>query len=320
MIVSVDPGAGFCWGVLRTIDIAEAELRDGRQLVSLGDIIHNPSETQRLQTLGLEAIDHAGIEQLPDGTRVLIRAHGEPGTTYRKARELGVELVDATCPIVTKLQERVRKYYDESWQVVIFGKREHAEVIGLRGVCNDECIVIKTLEEARDHVDHSRRTVLFSQTTMDKSAFREIRDFLRERIAEFHEASLEEIATEFHAKDTICGQVSGREDALREFASKHDIMFFVAGKQSSNGRVLFEICRDANPRSYFVEQASEIDAGCLTGVESIGISGATSTPRWLMESVREHIQRLVDSAMHRNAGSDFHDEAVDNSPHHSHHH
>ncbi len=293
MNVYIDPTAGFCWGVVRTIDIAEEELSSGSRLVSLGDIIHNPKEIDRLDSLGMKTIDHTQLEQLPDGTKVLIRAHGEPASTYRAARERGIELVDATCPIVTKLQERIRKYYDDGWQVVIFGKKEHAEVIGLRGVTNDECIVIKSLDEARAEVNLDRPTVLFSQTTMDKASFAEIRAFLRERVEEFAEGSMEEIATDFHAKDTICGQVSGRDKKLREFAASNDVMIFVAGRKSSNGKVLFEISREANPRTHFIEDTREIDPAWLDGAENVGISGATSTPHWLMENVKEYIQQLA---------------------------
>jgi 4-hydroxy-3-methylbut-2-enyl diphosphate reductase len=291
MNVTIDPTAGFCWGVVRTVDIAEAELREGNRLVSLGDIIHNPKEIERLDQLGMTTIDHTQLDTLPDGTKVLIRAHGEPAATYRKARERGIHLVDATCPIVTKLQERLRKYYDDGWQVVIFGKRDHAEVIGLRGVCNDECLVIKTLDEARDVVDLRRSTVLFSQTTMDKNVFQDIRAYLQERIAEFQVGSMEEIATDFHAKDTICGQVSGREKKLREYAQKQDVMIFVAGRKSSNGKVLFDICRDANPNTWFIEDAAELDPAWLEGAEHVGISGATSTPHWLMNQVKDYIEQ-----------------------------
>lgn len=293
MNVRIDPTAGFCWGVVRTIDVAEQELRSGNALVSLGDIIHNPKETARLDALGMKTIDHAQMEELPDGTRVLIRAHGEPASTYRLAKQLGLELIDATCPIVTKLQERIRKYYLDGWQVVIFGKKEHAEVIGLRGVCEDNCAVIKTLDEARDAVDLSRRTVLFSQTTMDRSTFQEIRDFLRGRIAEFQEGSMEEIANDFHAKETICGQVSGREKKLRAFAEDNDVMIFVAGRKSSNGKVLFHICEEANPRTYFIEDLEEIESSWFEGVTNVGISGATSTPHWLMNEVQSYIEQLA---------------------------
>lgn len=293
MNVRIDPTAGFCWGVVRTIDIAVEELRNGGAMVSLGDIIHNPKEIDRLDGLGLRTIDHARMEQLPEGSRVLIRAHGEPASTYRRARELGLQLIDATCPIVTKLQERIRKYYLEDWQVVIFGKKEHAEVIGLRGVCDDECVVIQTLEEARETVDVSRPTVLFSQTTMDKATFQEIREFLRARVTEFHEGSMEEIAANFHAKDTICGQVSGRDKKLRAFAAENDVMVFVAGRKSSNGKVLYHICLEANPRTHFIEDANEIEPAWFEGANRVGISGATSTPHWLMNEIKIHIEKMV---------------------------
>jgi 4-hydroxy-3-methylbut-2-enyl diphosphate reductase len=292
MIVSVDPSAGFCWGVVRTIDIAEDELAQGAQLVSLGDIIHNPKEIERLERKGLRTIDHATLEELPDGSKVLIRAHGEPGTTYRTARQRGIELIDATCPIVTKLQERIKRFYDDGYQVVIFGKRDHAEVVGLRGVCNDEAIVVRTLDEARDGVDLGRKTVLFSQTTMDKAEFAAIRDFLRERVEEFRVGTMEEIATEFHAKDTICGQVSGRDAKLRAFAAENDVMLFVAGRKSSNGKVLFEICREANPRTYFVEHVEEIEPAWFADADTVGISGATSTPQWLMQEAAAYVRTL----------------------------
>ncbi len=296
MTVTIDPTAGFCWGVVRTIDVAEEELRGGSTLVSLGDIIHNPKEIERLDALGMKTIDHVTMEQLPDGTKVLIRAHGEPASTYRLAREKGIELVDATCPIVTKLQERIRKYYDDGWQVVIFGKKEHAEVIGLRGVCHDDCIVIKTLDEARDQVSLDRRTVLFSQTTMDKTSFHAVREYLRERVAEFQEGSMEEIANDFHAKDTICGQVSGRDKKLRAFAAEQDLMVFVAGRKSSNGKVLFGISREANPNTQFIEDVNELDPAWFDGVERVGISGATSTPHWLMEQVKTYIENTHGSS------------------------
>lgn len=292
MIVTIDKTAGFCWGVVRTVDIAENELKDGNALVSLGDIIHNPKEIERLDDMGMKTISPDEMVRLPHGTKVLIRAHGEPPETYRKANELGVELVDATCPVVTKLQERIRKFYDDGYQVVIFGKKDHAEVIGLRGVCNDECIVIKTLEEAENDVDLSMKTVLFSQTTMDKQTFYAIKDYLSEKIEHLIVDSMENLATEFHAKDTICGQVSGREQKLREYAMENDVIVFVAGKKSSNGKVLFEVCKRANPRTYFIEDTDNIDAEWFSGVERVGISGATSTPQWLMQHVKEYIEQI----------------------------
>lgn len=292
MRVTVDRSAGFCWGVVRTIQIAESELVQGASLVSLGDIIHNPREIERMEKLGMTTIAHEQLETLPDGTKVLIRAHGEPPETYRRATQLGIELIDATCPVVTKLQERIRKYFDDGYQVVIFGKKDHAEVVGLRGVCRDECIVIRTLEEAASLVDLSKKTVLFSQTTMDKQTFYAIKKYLEERVSELVIGSMEEIASAFHAKDTICGQVSGREQKLREYAASNDVMIFIAGKKSSNGKVLFEVCKLANPRTYFIEALEEIDADWLRGCRSVGITGATSTPQWLMEQVRLRVEAI----------------------------
>ena len=288
MTVDIDPSSGFCWGVVRTIEIAEDELNNGGEVYSLGDIIHNPEEISRLEEQGLHTIS---LDVLPtmQGKKVLIRAHGEPPSTYAIAAEAGVELIDATCPVVTKLQERIRKYFDDGYQIIIFGKKDHAEVKGLRGVCNDECIVAKSIADLEGVVDLRRKTVLFSQTTMDKPGFNAMKEYLKERIAELVVDSAEEIAADFHAKDTICGQVSGRDKKLRAFAAGHDVMVFVAGKNSSNGKVLFEICRDANPRSYFIESPGELRREWFTDSERIGISGATSTPLWLMERVREAI-------------------------------
>jgi 4-hydroxy-3-methylbut-2-en-1-yl diphosphate reductase len=292
MTIAIDRYAGFCWGVVRTIQIAEEELRQGRALASLGDIIHNPKEIERMEALGMRTVATDDLATLATGAKVLIRAHGEPPATYRTAQSLGIELVDATCPVVTKLQERIRKFYDDGYQIVIFGKKDHAEVIGLRGVCNDNCVVIKSLDEARELIDLTRPTVLFSQTTMDKPTFHAIRDYCEARIRDLVIDSMEELAVEFHAKDTICGQVSGREQRLREFAAQNDVIIFIAGLKSSNGQVLFNICRDANARSYFIEDTAELDRSWFRDAASAGITGATSTPHWLMQQAKDAIERL----------------------------
>ncbi len=294
MIVTVDKSAGFCWGVIRTIDIAESELEtlnNGERLYVLGDIIHNPMEIERLAKRGLRTITH---DQLADarGAKVLIRAHGEPPATFAKAKELGIELVDATCPVVWKVQERIKKFYDKGYQVVIYGKKDHAEVIGLVGQTNGEAVVIKSVEEVQQ-LDLDRKTVLFSQTTMDKATFYALRDEMRRRIAELVVDTFEDQAREFHAKDTICGQVFGRDKKLREFAAQNDVMIFVAGRNSSNGKVLYHICQEANTRTYFVEMESELDPAWFAGVGTVGISGATSTPQWLMERVKRTIEEMV---------------------------
>jgi 4-hydroxy-3-methylbut-2-enyl diphosphate reductase len=294
MKVTVDQHSGFCWGVVRTVEIAEQELEKSGELHSLGPIIHNPEETARLREKGLDVIGLSDLEKL-GGKTVLIRAHGEPPSTYAKARALGVTLIDATCPVVTKVQERLRKFYDKGYQIVIFGKKDHAEVIGLVGHTNNEAIVIRSVEEAA-RVDPSRKTVLFSQTTMDKATFYDIARVLKERIREFEVGTFEETAVEFHAKDTICGQVSGRDKKLREYARANDVMLFVAGKESSNGKVLYEICRQENPRTHFVEKPADVRREWFEGADTVGVSGATSTPQWLMELVRSSVERMFPSS------------------------
>jgi len=295
MKVSVDQHSGFCWGVVRTIDIAEEELKESRELYSLGPVIHNPIEIERLRQHGLETVTHAEFERLR-GKRVLIRAHGEPPATYALARQHGVTLIDATCPVVTKVQERIRKFYDQGYQIVIFGKKDHAEVIGLVGHTNNEAVVIKSVEEAA-RVNPGRKTVLFSQTTMDKPTFYEIARILKEKTREFVVGTFEEAATDFHAKDTICGQVSGRDAKLRAFAAQNDVMVFVAGRNSSNGKVLHDICRAANPNTHFVEDTGELKKEWFDGANSVGISGATSTPQWLMEKLRCAIEEMFPVAV-----------------------
>ncbi len=247
-------------------------------------------EIERLRGQGLETVGLEDFDRLR-GRTVLIRAHGEPPSTYARARKNGITLIDATCPVVTKVQERIRKFHDNGYQVVIFGKKDHAEVIGLVGHTNDEAVVIKSAAEAMK-VDTGRKTVLFSQTTMDKATFYEIARVLREKIAEFVVGTFEESAIDFHAKDTICGQVSGRDKKLREFAAANDVMVFVAGRNSSNGKVLYDICREANPRTHFIEQEEEMSPAWFAGAARVGISGATSTPQWLMERVKSAIEHM----------------------------
>jgi len=290
--VTVDQNSGFCWGVVRTIDIAEQELQESRKLYSLGDIIHNPVEIDRLKEKGLSTISLDDLKDVKDA-KVLIRAHGEPPETFRRAKELGIELIDATCPVVTKVQERIRKFYDNGYQIVIFGKKDHAEVVGLVGHTNGTAIVIKSGEEV-DKLDLTKRTVLFSQTTMDKATFYLIRDVIKSRIkAEFEVGTFEEMAVDFHAKDTICGQVSGRDKKLREFSRSNDVMIFVAGRKSSNGKVLYEIAKEENARTYFVEDEKELQPEWFIGAETVGVSGATSTPQWLMDRIKVSVEAMV---------------------------
>jgi 4-hydroxy-3-methylbut-2-enyl diphosphate reductase len=305
MIVTVDKNSGFCWGVVRAVNFAEAELAgqsgNGRapRLYSLGDIIHNPVEVDRLRSEGLETITHSDFERIAEENRalgieskILIRAHGEPPSTFEKMRELGLGMVDATCPVVAKVQERIYKFYEKGYQIVIFGKKDHAEVIGLRGVVNDEAIVIKSVEEALTKIKFDRPTVVFSQTTMDRPTFREIRDRLKERIADLVVDTMEETAIEFQAKDTICGQVSGRETKLVELVKTQDVIVFVAGRNSSNGVVLYNIARDANPRTHFIEDERELDMSWFENAETVAITGATSTPQWLMQRVADAIYKM----------------------------
>lgn len=292
MKVNIDNSAGFCWGVVRAIDFAERELGDKGNLYSLGDIIHNTAEVKRLNDLGLATITAADFPKLEKGSRVLIRAHGEPPETYRLAREYGINLIDATCPVVSKVQERIKKFYDSGFQVVIYGKKDHAEVVGLNGVIGNNAVIVLSAEEALSKTDFTRPTVLFSQTTMDRENFARIADALREKIRELQIGTMEETAVEFHAKNTICGQVSGRDKKLREFARSNDVIIFVAGKKSSNGKVLYNIAKEENSNIYFIEDVPEIQQEWFNGAESTGITGATSTPQWLMIKVKEHIEQL----------------------------
>ncbi|HEY6951522.1 MAG TPA: 4-hydroxy-3-methylbut-2-enyl diphosphate reductase [Bacteroidota bacterium] len=291
MTVTVDKFSGFCWGVVRTIEIAEQELSGDEQLYSLGEIIHNPMEIKRLEEKGLKTVSQGDLKNLK-GAKVLIRAHGEPPETYRMAEALGITVIDATCPVVTKVQERIRKFYLQGYQIVIFGKKDHAEVIGLVGQTNGEAVVVKTVEDL-SKITVERKTVLFSQTTMDKPTFYKIKEELEKRVKTLVVDTFEDEALDFHAKDTICGQVSGRDKKIREFARTNEIVIFVAGKHSSNGKVLYEIVRSENPRSYFVEDERELVSGWFDGVETVGVTGATSTPQWLMEKVKTQIEQLV---------------------------
>lgn len=295
MIIDIDQSSGFCWGVVKTIESVEKELkkRENEDIYVLGNIIHNPREIERLENKGLKTIAHKDLNVLQDtNAKVIIRAHGEPPTTYEKLNKLGVNLTDATCPLVKNLQQRVLKYYKDGWRIVIFGKKEHAEVIGLRGVCNDECIVVRDVDEAVTNVDCDRRTVLISQTTMDKPSFFKIKTAIREKFEKHYNENVDEF---FIAKDTICKFVSDREEQLRKFASEHEVVLFVAGRDSSNGKSLFNVCSNVNDRTIFIESYEEIDYNMLKEVKSIGITGATSTPQWYMERVKEILLQKVNS-------------------------
>lgn len=284
MRVEIDSESGFCFGVVRAINEAERALQNG-SVASLGDIVHNRMEVQRLEALGLQTISHADIPTL-EGKRMLIRAHGEPPKTYALAKECGVEVIDATCPVVAALQRKVKKAYEEmcavNGTVVILGKRGHAEVVGLTGQVDEKAIVVEC-EADLEQVDFSRPIYFLSQTTQSVEKFNLLAEKMLSRLAD------EKMLT---ADDTICRRVSSREEHLREFASKHDVIIFVCGRKSSNGKVLYNICQQANERAYNIEEAKELQREWFDGVESVGICGATSTPKWLMEEIAEAIASI----------------------------
>lgn len=294
MQVRIDDTAGFCWGVVRTVDIAEKTLseQDGRPTYVLGHIIHNPKEIERLAAKGLQTIDHADLDKISseegEKARVIVRAHGEPPSTFEKAKDLGINLIDATCPLVTGLQGRVKRFHSKGYQVVIYGKPNHAEVIGIRGVINDDCIIVLSAEEALEKVDFSKKTVLFSQTTMEKPVYLEIKRVLEEKISGLVEGG--DVKDMFEYKNTLCKEVWGREQKVLEFAEDNDIVIFVAGRNSSNGKSLFKHMKERNPNMHYIEDVEELDFNWLEGCEKVGISGATSTPQWYMDKVKATIE------------------------------
>ena len=285
MRVVIDDNSGFCFGVVRAIGEAESALQSRGEVYCLGDIVHNRVEVQRLQKFGLHTISHEDISSL-QGRTMLIRAHGEPPTTYRLAEECGVEIIDATCPVVARLQRRVREAYAKmqgvGGRVVLLGKRGHAEVVGLIGQVSDDVIVVES-EAELEGLDYSHPIYFLSQTTQSIELFNRMAERIGQSMAEGVEVTVD---------DTICRRVAGREANLAEFSSSVDVVLFVCGRKSSNGRVLSEVCRKANARCYNIEEASEIEAHWFEGAQSIGICGATSTPRWLMEEVAEHVKNL----------------------------
>jgi len=285
MQVTIDQQSGFCFGVVYAIEMAEDYLRNNDRLYCLGDNVHNDEEVRRLQHKGLVIIDYEALEQMQDCT-VLIRAHGEPPETYRLALENNIRLIDASCPVVLKLQNRVRKSEQPDKQIVIFGKKGHAEVNGLVGQTLGRAIVISEMEEL-DQLDFSQPIELFSQTTKSTDKFYRIREEMERRMRD---------EVHFKSNDTICRQVSNREPQLRIFSTQFDGIIFVAGKKSSNGRVLFEVCKSVNPYTYFVSSDVELQADWFVGKQTIGICGATSTPMWLMEAVKQAIEDRFISA------------------------
>lgn len=281
--VAIDECSGFCFGVTTAIRKAEEELQKGAPLYCLGDIVHNGMECERLRELGLIAIDHEQFGKLHD-VRVLLRAHGEPPETYATACRNNIELIDATCPVVLNIQKRIKQEYitlsDPPKQIIIYGQKGHAEVLGLVGQTNGDAVVIESINEI-GRIDFTRDIYLYSQTTKSLDEFRLIVETIKQRIAP---------DVEFHYYDTICRQVSNRLANIRAFAAAHDLVFFVCGRKSSNGKVLYQECLKANPNSYHIEGSHEIDFSLIKDGQSIGICGATSTPKWLMEECRNAIR------------------------------
>jgi len=289
MIIEIDNGSGFCFGVTTAIKKAEEELAQGETLYCLGDIVHNGMECERLREMGLITINHDQMRELHNA-KVLLRAHGEPPETYELARNNNIEIIDATCPVVLKLQKRIKEQYEtspnlpegEEAQIVIFGKKGHAEVLGLVGQTHSSAIVIESSDEVTK-LDFTRDIYLYSQTTKSLDEFRRIIDYIQTHISP---------NATFKSFDTICRSVANRMPNISQFATKHDLVLFVCGRKSSNGKVLYNECLRVNPNTHLIEDPQEIEPEWLKGIESVGICGATSTPRWLMEQCRDAIQNM----------------------------
>ena len=289
MIIEIDSGSGFCFGVTTAIEKAEEILNTGRQLSCLGDIVHNGMECERLRKMGLKTIDKGEFAQLHDKA-VLLRAHGEPPSTYDSAKQNNITIIDATCPVVLALQKRIKKRYEElkssnekkKADIVIFGKNGHAEVLGLVGQTDGEAIVIEHFDDV-SKLDFSHDIYLYSQTTKSLEEFH--------RIIDYCQAHMVPGAT-FQSFDTICRQVANRMPNICQFATKHDLVLFVSGRKSSNGKVLYNACKEQNPNTYLIEGPEEIDSNWIKDVDSVGICGATSTPKWLMEQCKTKIEQM----------------------------
>ena len=277
--IEIDSGSGFCFGVTTAIKKAEEELAKENTLYCLGDIVHNGMECERLRQMGLVTINHKEMEELHN-VKVLLRAHGEPPETYELARRNNIEIIDATCPVVLKLQKRIKEQHED---IVIFGKKGHAEVLGLVGQTDGHAIVIENFDEVKK-LDFTHDIYLFSQTTKSLDEFH--------RITEYIQSHISPTAT-FRSFDTICRSVANRMPNITEFAARHDLILFVCGRKSSNGKVLFSECHRINPNSYLIEGPEEINASWLKDVRTVGICGATSTPKWLMEQCRDAIAITV---------------------------
>jgi 4-hydroxy-3-methylbut-2-enyl diphosphate reductase len=291
MQVTIDTNSGYCFGVEFAIKMAEDEMENKEPLYCLGDIVHNDMEVKRLSAKGLVVIDREQLQGLSN-CKVLIRAHGEPPETYRLAIENNIELIDASCPVVLKLQHRVKNAFDkmerENGQIVIYGKKGHAEVIGLTGQTLEKAIVV-TEDSDLEKIDYNRPITLFSQTTKSTKGFYALSEKIEEKI-KATKGNLTEV--DFNSNDSICRQVSNREPQLQRFAQENDVILFVSGKKSSNGKALYQVCLSENPRSYFIESEEEIDQDWFLQAERVGICGATSTPMWLMEQVKSYVDGI----------------------------
>ena len=278
--VEIDSGSGFCFGVTTAIKKAEEELAAGKKMYCLGDIVHNGMEVERLTAMGMTPINHEQLRELHD-VKVLLRAHGEPPETYELARRNNIEIIDATCPVVLQLQNRIKKQFDANpdAQIVIFGKNGHAEVLGLVGQTRSQAIVIEHFDEV-PKLDFNRDIYLYSQTTKSLDEFHRIIEYIQSHISP---------TAVFRSFDTICRQVANRMPNIARFATQHDVIIFVSGRKSSNGKVLYNECKAVNPNSYHVENAEEINLDWFANAKTVGICGATSTPKWLMEECRDHI-------------------------------
>jgi 4-hydroxy-3-methylbut-2-enyl diphosphate reductase len=290
MNITIDPHSGFCFGVVYAIEIAERELAKRDQLYCLGDIVHNNMEVKRLKDMGMIIIEHDELDRLHD-CKVLIRAHGEPPETYRVALENNLELIDASCPIVLNLQNEIRygfeEMQDKGGQIVVYGKEGHAEVNGLRGQTLGKAIVIGS-EEDLDKIDFGKPVHLYAQTTKSVSGFQSIVEKIRQRMEEMTPGG----RIDFHWNDTICRQVSNRSGKLQEFARKFEAVIFVSGKKSSNGMILYQVCKDVNPDTHLVSGKEDLQKEWFSGVDNVGVCGATSTPMWLMEEVAAEIRTI----------------------------
>jgi 4-hydroxy-3-methylbut-2-enyl diphosphate reductase len=291
MVVEIDKQSGFCFGVKNAVEIAEKALLNGEKVFSLGPIVHNDKEVDRLSSLGLESINHKQFIKLKN-SKVLIRAHGEPPETYAIAEKNNLTIIEATCPIVKRLQSKIRETWiktkEGEGQVVIFGKPGHAEVVGLLGQINNEGILVSGPDDF-NKIDISKPVYLFAQTTMSVKEYSILTDILRTMM---EENGISDPAKNLIINKTICGQVSNREPHLKAFAKKHDTIIFVSGKESSNGKMLYSVCKNVNPDTHFVSSYEELDNSWFTGKNSIGICGATSTPKWLIENIRDIISNI----------------------------